>query len=406
MSAMRPLLSDILDPAVLAAEILDQKITRRTHPTLPLSIYTYGRSCQYENYWTPVTTACRGLVVDDSTGRIAAFCLPKFFNHGQHGKGYDYAPPLPEDESFEVYDKVDGSLGIVFHYDGAWRLASKGSFISEQAEWGQRYIDKADMSALDPSVTYIAEILYPENRIVVNYGDRKDLVLLAAFEADGTELPLADAAKAWEGIGSVVRTFDGRDSIAVMVRMGEENAHLDGSEATGTDAEGWVVRFAGGVRTKIKISEYVRLHRTLTGVGARDVWRAFGVQLHPDATVKQITQAIGVPAAEVEEMRAAEVGPLSPLLDNVPDEFDAWVRGVCAELSAQSDALIGQIEVAFAALSELVGDRGAFARAIQAYDPVVRAGLFLKLDGRPLGLHVWRTLRPEASGPFRDDDEG
>jgi hypothetical protein len=32
--------------------------------------------------------------------------------------------------------------------------------------------------------------------------------------------------------------------------------------------------------------------------------------------------------------------------------------------------------------------------------------MFLVLDGRPLGLHVWRTLKPEGSTPFREDDEG
>ena len=128
---IRPLLADVLDPAALATEIADANVTRRTHPSLPLSIYTYGRACQYENHWTPITTRCRGLVVDDSTGRIAAWCLPKFFNHGQHGKGHDFALPLP-DEPFKVYDKVDDSLAIVFHHSGAWRVASKGSFISEQ----------------------------------------------------------------------------------------------------------------------------------------------------------------------------------------------------------------------------------------------------------------------------------
>lgn len=174
----RPLLADILDPAALAAEIADERVTRKTHPTLPLSILTYSRTCQYDNHWTEITTRCRGLVVDESTGRIAAWCLPKFFNHSQHNGQYPFAPPLPT-EPFEVYDKVDGSLAIVFHFAGAWRVASKGSFISEQAQWAQQHLDRADTGALDVTVTYLAEALYPENRIVVNYGERRDLVLLA-----------------------------------------------------------------------------------------------------------------------------------------------------------------------------------------------------------------------------------
>jgi len=44
----RPLLSDVIDPEELAREIAADKVTRRTHPTLPLSIYSYSRACQYE----------------------------------------------------------------------------------------------------------------------------------------------------------------------------------------------------------------------------------------------------------------------------------------------------------------------------------------------------------------------
>ncbi|MBS2548993.1 hypothetical protein KGQ19_19185 [Catenulispora sp. NL8] len=44
----RPLLADVLDPEELAREIAAEKVARRTHPTLPLSIYSYSRACQYE----------------------------------------------------------------------------------------------------------------------------------------------------------------------------------------------------------------------------------------------------------------------------------------------------------------------------------------------------------------------
>lgn len=49
----RPLLADVLDLEELAREIADEKVTRRRHPTLPLSIYTYSRACQYEQYQLP-----------------------------------------------------------------------------------------------------------------------------------------------------------------------------------------------------------------------------------------------------------------------------------------------------------------------------------------------------------------
>lgn len=101
-------LTDLFPAADLQAELDAGYVLRKQHPTLPLSLYVYGRACQYENHWTPVTMRCRGLVVDDTDGRIVAWCLPKFYNHDQHGKGHDFAPPLPDDEPFEIFDKVDG----------------------------------------------------------------------------------------------------------------------------------------------------------------------------------------------------------------------------------------------------------------------------------------------------------
>lgn len=400
-------LDGLFPPADLKAEIEAGYVTRKQHPTLPLSIYTYGRTCQYENHWTLVTTRCRGLIADDTDGRIVAHCLPKFFNHSQHGVGHDFAPPLP-DEPFEVFDKVDGSLGIVFHYAGRWHVASKGSFISEQAQWAQAWLEKAGPDGvLEPGCTYLAEILYPENRIVVNNGDERTLVLLAVYDADGREHPALSYADAWEQLGGrVVRSWRALP-LAELARRAAENVKLDGTAATGTDAEGWVVRFISGVRTKIKFAEYARLHHALTGTNARDVWQYLGAQKFGSTPPKALGQVLGCSAEEAKRLAGVYSGALSKLLENVPDEFDAWVRGVCADLEAAAAALTSRIEAEFERLAPLRGDRGAFARAaLEVEDRFARSALFLVLDCKPIDLHVWRAIRPEPSDPFAADEEG
>ncbi|MFK0257852.1 RNA ligase [Streptomyces sp. NPDC090445] len=394
-------LDDLMPRQELAAAIDAGHVSRKTHPELPLSIYTYTRTAQYERVWNQVTVRCRGLVADDTTGAVVALPLPKFFNVGEHESGQPYAPALP-DEPFEVYEKVDGSLAVVFHYAGAWRVASKGSFISTQAVWAQRRLDGRDTSGLVPGTTYLAEILYPQNRIVVDYGDRRDLVLLAAFGADGTEVPLAEATGHWEGIGSVVTLWPAMP-LGELTALAEANTLPGGRAATGTDAEGFVLRFASGVRAKAKLSEYVRLHKVLTGVTERDVWRSHGIQRFAGLPAKQVAQTLGCTLAEIE---ASDGKPLDALLEQVPDEFDAWVRQVIARIEDEAARREQAIDEAYAQLEHLASDRGAFARAAKALpDSGIRGAVFLRLDNRPTELVVWRHVRPQASDPFTTDEE-
>ncbi|MFF0742874.1 RNA ligase [Streptomyces sp. NPDC004111] len=397
----RMALDTLFSAADLAKAVETGLLTRRTHPSLPLSIYAYTRSCQFEQAWSDVTLRCRGLVVDDERGDVVALPLPKFFNVAEHAADRPYAPALP-DEPFEVYDKIDGSLGIVFHYAGRWHVASKGSFTSEQATWAQRRLDARDTGALVPGTTYLAEILYPENRIVVDYGDRRDLVLLAAFAADGAEVPLAEAARAWAAVGSVVRVWPAME-LAELLALTGSNTLIGGAPATGTDAEGFVLRFASGVRAKAKIAEYVRLHKVLTGVTVRDIWTRYGIQRFADAghPAKQIAQAVACSPAE-----AAAGRPLDDLLEQVPDEFDAWVRSVVAGLEGAAADREREIDAAYATIAGLGGDRAAFARAAQRLtDRELRSAMFLRLEGRPTDLMVWRSLKPVAADPFKTDED-
>lgn len=401
MSQDRLTLHDLMPAQALTEAIDAGYVLRKTHPELPLSLYTYTRTAQFERVWNEVTTRCRGLVADDVTGAVVALPLPKFFNVGEHEAGQPYAPALP-DEPFEVYDKVDGSLGVVFHYAGQWRVASRGSFTSTQAVWAQRRLDRRDTSGLVPGTTYLAEILYPQNRIVVDYGDRRDLVLLAAYGAAGAEVPLAEAAVHWEGIGSVVTVWPAMP-LDELLALTASNTLPGGGNATGTDAEGFVLRFASGVRAKAKIAEYVRLHKVLTGVTERDIWRSHGIQRFAGLPVKQVAQGLNCTVADIE---ASGGKPLDALLEQVPDEFDHWVRSVIDRLEGEARGRERAIDEAYASLAHLTDDRGAFARATKGIrDSGIRGALFQRLDGRTTELVTWRQVRPETADPFTNDEE-
>ncbi|MGW1289741.1 RNA ligase [Streptomyces sp. NPDC002586] len=368
-------LDTLIPPRDLASALQARHVTRKQHPNLPLSIYTYAPVCQYENLWNDVTMRCRGLVVDDTSGEIVALPFPKIFVTTMHGHGHTFAPALPA-EPFDVFEKADGSLAIVFHYRGRWHAASKGSFVSGQAAWAQAVLDRSDTSLLDPSLTYLAEAIYPSNRIVVDYGAREDLVLLAAYRpADLGEVPLHIAGRHWAPIGSVVRSWGLSESLQALEQLAAANTTVDGDSVSGTAAEGYVIRFSSGQRAKIKLADYLKIHALFTGTNERTIW----------------------------EVLAAGQDP-ADLFDQVPDEFRDWAHKVAATMRAQVDTWIAEATAAFEAIGRL-SDRKDFA--LRAVNSPYRSALFQLYDGRDITALAWKQIKPRGdTSPFASDDEG
>jgi RNA ligase len=128
-------------------------LLKQTHPVYDLTIWNYSPKVQYEKLWDDITIQCRGLVTN-SKNEIIARPFKKFFNYEEH---------KPEDlpnEEFEVYEKMDGSLGILFHYENEWILATRGSFTSEQSIKGTEMLKKYPLEKLDVNNTYLFEIIY------------------------------------------------------------------------------------------------------------------------------------------------------------------------------------------------------------------------------------------------------
>ena len=280
-------------------------VVKNDHPTLPLSIYNYSRTCQYENKWDNITKSCRGLILDKD-GNVIAKSFDKFFNLEEHS-----TEEIPN-EDFEVYEKLDGSLGILFWYQGKWILASKGSFVSEQALKGKQILNsKYSVEPIPKGYTTLLEIIYPENRIVCNYGDDEVLVVLSMISnASGKELDYDSLLKINEETGlPVVKKYDGIQDYKTLKSL------------ISKDREGYVVRFRNGFRMKIKGEEYVRLHRILTGFSNVDIWE----YLKDDKN-------------------------LDELLDRVPDEFDSWVRNTIKDIKTEYEKLDNEYKWIFKVL--------------------------------------------------------
>ena len=388
-------------------------IIKQVHPTLPLSIYNYSRTCQYGGLWDEITLACRGLVLDNE-GDVIAKPFPKFFNYEEHT-----AEEIPN-ELFEVYEKMDGSLGICFYYEreltyseryklwfngnyetgmeyyedivpnfddpyfhptptkkGEWHIATRGSFVSEQAVKGKELLEKYNFQKLHTDYTYLFEIIYKENRIVCDY-DFEDVVLLGVINTKtGIEVNIHSDTEDVR-IQNIIKNI-GLNVVTRYNTFGEGFDEL--KKEISNSKEGYVIRFRNGMRMKIKGDEYVRLHRILTNFSTTDIW---------------------------ELLRSG--GDMNEFLERVPDEFDKWVKTTIRDLKYahfQISERAGKLHDGFR--YGKYGDvypeptKKEFAEFVmKQYEPL-RSVMFAMWDKKPYDDIVWKLIKPKWSKPFKKD---
>lgn len=344
-------------------------LTEQKHPEADLIIWNYTPKAQYSKTWDEYTTMCRGLITD-LEGNVVARPFPKFFNLNETPE--TSVENLPA-EVPEVTEKMDGSLGILYKVNGKARIATRGSFSSEQAKWATKWLnDNYANRAFLEGYTYLFEIIYRENRIVVDYGKREELVLLAMIENEtGREVGDLDL------LGfSLPKSYSG--TIEYLASCAE---YLEGND------EGFVCRYSNGLRVKIKGKEYVRLHRLITGFSSKSIWECLR-----DGT-------------NIEEM-----------LERVPDEFYQWVASTRKDLQSKFDSIKEQVSKEFLAVTtelEMVyGDGTGVLKDVPRKEWALRIQktiypklLFALIDSRPFDDMIWRMIQPKYELPFRKDED-
>ena len=327
----------------------DGLLYKQVHPSLPLTIWNYTEKVQYENLWDEVTLMCRGLVTDD-TGDIVATPFHKFFNI-EEGK---FTPT----EKFEVYEKMDGSLGIVFWYRGQWVVATRGSFTSDQAIKAREILKKYNTDIMFRHLTFCFEIIYPENRIVLDYGDDEKLVLLGTFDKNGKETD----SEIWSQWGfDVVKKYDGIKDFKELKGMVKD------------DQEGFVVKFSNGDRIKVKGVEYLRLHKIMTNVTTTGIW---------------------------EYLKNGE--DVMELLKDVPDEFYKKIENYIKDLKYSYFQISEDVGKKFDYKmygkyndKEPITDRKEFAEWVSTQPKHLSGILFRMLDKKDYSEIIWNLIRPE-----------
>ncbi len=327
--------------------------TRRRHGRLPLWIYNYSQRTQFDfkaHDWPAVLRDARGLVLDEQ-GAVVARGFAKFFNLSQ-------LTDLPGGHP-EFWEKVDGSLILMFAYEGERIFSTRGSFESEQALWAETWFANHAPGYHPPAgETVLMEAVYPGNRIVVDYGGLEQLVALGSVDRLG-----ADTAT-WQSLPGPIRPAR---------FYGIQNAR----SIPETEGEGFVLRWPDGTRAKVKLDEYVRLHRLIFGTSTKTIWAALRAGETPDEITAEI-----------------------------PAELRGWIREQARLLRAQHAGVRAEVQsyVDEAARLGLVeGPRKEFAAWVTSHPEIKKRGLsglaFRVADGRDATDEIWRWVEPEFAQP-------
>lgn len=343
-------LTDLFPAEDLQAAIDAGHVRQQMHPTWRYRILNYTERCVFESAWSPVTRQCRGLIVDQHD-RVLARPFPKFFNWGQ-----SEAPALDLDAPAQVTDKADGSLAVLFPTPDGHQIATRGSFTSMQAVhatrvWRERYASEV---TVPDDWTLLFEIVFPANRIVLDYGDLDDLIFLGRVQISTGQI-----------YGPNMAGWPGRRTQVFPVMTLRQALELPPRE----NAEGLVVRMLDtGEMVKLKQADYLALHRIVTGLNARGIWEHLG-----------------------------NGGTIEEICEPLPDEFHPWARQVADDLQAELLRILTEARTEHARI--LAGLPDGWTRkdyAAVAQRSPHRAWLFMLLDDRDPAAKIWRTLRPSA----------
>lgn len=239
--------------------LLNLEVTR--HDTLPLVILNYN---QIESPKThPIVRECRGLVLNSEDYSLVARSFSRFFNWGEVAEEM----PLFQWDKATVQEKCDGSLVLIYRFDGKWRANTRGSFATGkmmndyQADflkaprdmtWQQGFLRAMNINSLDelngvldPALTYVVEFCSLYNKVVREYKE-PHMTLLTCFageeEVGAKDVPIFRKLKQYD-----LKTAD---EVLRFV--------ADHPEST---FEGCVVKDSEFRRWKLKNPRYLALHK-------------------------------------------------------------------------------------------------------------------------------------------------
>lgn len=293
-----------------------------------------------------VEKACRGMVVR-TDGKLMALPMPKFFNVGE-----PQCPPLP-DRPHEIWEKIDGSLGIFWHDGEGWRCNTRGSFENEYTEFAQNWwVKYVDHEAIQKHWTVMAEICIDDDVNPRAAYHPEGLYLIAVRDTySGADLSLT-ARPVNECKGFLWPHCWGSLTLDELLKKDWK------SKKEGT--EGWTIRYDNGLRVKVKTAWYLRMFRAM-------------VSMRPN------------------RIRDLMVEAGKSWIDEFPDDLRPEAAAMQTEIE---EAYRSELKRIYGAYSRIAGvePRKDFALIVRKHYPGIAHWLFALRDGRFNELDVLKRM--------------
>jgi len=200
---------------------------------------------------------CRGIIFCSKTGDLLRRPLHKFFNVNEREETQDHVLDLSRPHV--ILEKLDGSMLVPFMLNDEVRWGTKMGLtdvaapVEEFVKNNPKYEEFARVYLTQSFITPIFEWCSRKQRIVIDYGSKDHLVLIALRFNDTGEYVKYDKmtfiAKNWNL--PVVKAFEPATD------MNEFMAYVAGLK----DMEGFVIRFDDGHMVKAKCDWYVQIHK-------------------------------------------------------------------------------------------------------------------------------------------------
>lgn len=205
-----------------------------------------------------------------------------------------------------------------------------------------------------------------KNKIVVDYGDYEGLIFLGTVDNE-TGVVSNPHSMEFSKINNLsyphFRTVQMYDTTDITELVSHVKSNF----------EGYVVVFENGFQMKIKLDEYVRLHRLMTNVSNVSVWNVLKNGDNIDS-----------------------------LIEDVPDEFYDWIKTIISDLTESFKSIEKKAYSVYEKYRDY--ERSYIAKKILHEAPKdikpLAPIVFSMLDGKDYKETIWKMIRPEYQKPF------